>query len=59
MNIHEHELRVLNVHLETMLEARSLLRSWFEDPKFVGSNLVLASFFCSRYILSRDRKESR
>ena len=52
MNIHEHESRVLNTFGNDACSDslwHDWLRSWFEDPKFVGSNLVLAPLFFSLY----------
>ena len=60
MNIHEHELTVLNTfgnrYLQRLLVARSV-RSWSEDPKIVGSKPTLdKTKFC--FILV-GRKGSR
>ena len=60
MNIQEHESRVLNTFGNGVCSESQWhvgIRSWFEDPKFVGSNFCFCLFF--RYILSRGRKGSR
>ena len=61
MNIHEHELTVLNTfgnrYLQRLLVARSV-RSWSEDPKIVGSKPTLDKKSFLLYF-SRDRKGSR